>query len=234
MSDQNVFNGFFKETVQFFNRLKKHNEKEWFQSHRDDYESFVLTPARSFVMDMGERLKQVSPNINAVSKINKSLFRINRDTRFSADKSPYKTHMGIFFWEGQRPKMECSGFYFHMEPPNLMIGVGIYRISKQDLQRFRKAVVDPESGEKLSQAIKSISKLKGYEIGGTFYKRIPSGFDSSHPNSDLLRHNGLYAGTTIPIPDEMYSGELINFCWKNYKSLAPLHLWLVENRIGFF
>ncbi len=234
MLDRNVFNGFSKNTVQFFNRLKKHNEREWFQNHRDDYECYVLAPARSFVVEMGERLKKISPDINAVAKINKSLFRINRDTRFSADKSPYKTHMGIFFWEGQRPKMECSGFYFHLEPPNITVGVGIYRFPPQDLHRFRKAAVDPVSGEKLSQAVKSISQLKGYEIGGTFYKRIPSGFDSRHPNSGLLLHNGLYAGITVPIPDEMYSAELINFCWKNFKSLAPLHLWLVENRIGFF
>ncbi|MFC2166468.1 DUF2461 domain-containing protein [Acidobacteriota bacterium] len=234
MSDQNVFNGFSKDTVQFFNSLKKNNDREWFQSHRDDYDSYVLAPARSFVVDMGEKLKQVSPDINAVSKIDKSLFRINRDTRFSADKSPYKTHMGIFFWEGQRPKMECSGFYLHLEPPNIMLGVGIYRFSKQDLNRFRKAAVEPDSGESLEDAVKSISQLKGYDIGGKYYKRVPSGFDSAHPNSDLLLHNGLYAGKTVPIPDEMYSAELINFCWKIYKSLAPLHLWLVENKIGFF
>ncbi len=234
MSNQNDFNGFFKGTVQFFNRLKRHNEREWFQSHREDYESYVLTPARSFVVDMGERLKQISPDIKAVPKINKSLFRINRDTRFSADKSPYKTNMGIFFWEGIRPKMECSGFYFHLEPPNLMLGVGIYMFPKQELHPFRKAVVDPESGEKLSKVIKSISRLKGSEIGGTFYKRVPSGFDSSHPNSDLLLHKGLYAGKTVPIPEELYSAELINFCWKYFKALAPLHLWLVENKIGFF
>ncbi|MCJ7579991.1 MAG: DUF2461 domain-containing protein [Candidatus Aminicenantes bacterium] len=234
MLDQNVFIGFSKDTVQFFNRLKKHNERDWFQSRRDDYESYVLTPARSFVVDMGERLKQISPNIQAVPKIDKSLFRLNRDTRFSADKSPYKTHMGIFFWEGQRPKMECSGFYFHLEPPHIMFGVGIYRFPKQDLHRFRKAAGDPDSGERLSQVIKTLSQLKGYDIGGKFYKRIPSGFDSNHPNSDLLLHNGLYAGKTVPIPDEMYSAELINYCWKNFKSLAPLHLWLVENGIGFF
>jgi uncharacterized protein (TIGR02453 family) len=234
MPNQNVFNGFYKDTVQFLTRLKKHNEKEWFQSHRENYESYVLTPARAFVVDMGERLKQISPDILAVPKINKSLFRINRDTRFSADKSPYKTHIGIFFWEGVRPKMECSGFYFHLEPPHIMLGVGIYMFSKQDLFRFRKAAVDPESGERLSQTVKSISRLKDKEIGGRFYKRVPPGFDSSHSNSDLLLHNGLYAGKTVPIPEELYSVELINYCWKNFKVLAPLHLWLVENRIGFF
>lgn len=234
MSNQVVFNGFFKDTVQFFNRLKKHNEKDWFQSHKEDYESYVLTPARSFVAVMGERLKKISPDIKAVPKINKSLFRINRDTRFSPDKSPYKTHMGIFFWEGVRPRMECSGFYCHLEPPNLMIGVGIYMFPKQEMYRFRKAVVDPESGERLSRALTSISRLEGYEIGGRHYKRVPSGFDSHHPHADLLLHNGLYAGKTIPIPDEFYSSELINFCWKNFKALAPLHRWLVENRIGFF
>ncbi len=234
MSNHDVFDGFFKDTVQFFNRLKKHNEKEWFQSHREDYDSYVLTPARSFVVAMGERLKKISPEIKAVSKINKSLFRINRDTRFSADKSPYKTNMGIFFWEGARPRMECSGFYFHLEPPNLMLGVGIYKFPKTELHRFRKAVVNPESGESLSKAIKSISQVKGSEIGGTFYKRVPSGFDNTHPHSDLLRHNGLYAGKTVPIPEELYSAELINFCWKTFKDFAPLHLWLVENKIGFF
>ncbi len=234
MSNQVVFDGFFKDTVSFFNRLKKHNEKEWFQSHRGDYESYVLTPARSFVAAMGERLTEISPDIKAVPKINKSLFRINRDTRFSPDKSPYKTHMGIFFWEGVRPRMECSGFYCHLEPPNLMIGAGIYMFPKTGLFRFRKAVVDPESGESLSQALTSISRLKGYEIGGRHYKRVPSGFDSNHPHSDLLLHNGLYAGKTIPIPDEFYTAELINFCWKNFIALAPLHMWLVENRIGFF
>ncbi len=234
MSNQSGFDGFFKDTVSFFNRLKKHNEKEWFQSHREDYESFVLMPARSFVVEMGERLKQISPDIKAVPKINKSLFRINRDTRFSADKSPYKTHMGIFFWEGVRPRMECSGFYIHLEPPNLMIGVGIYMFPKQELFRFRKAVIDPNSGEKLSQVLTSISRLEGYEIGGTHYKRVPSGFERSHPNSKLLLHNGLYAGRTIPVPDEFFSAELIDFCWQNFKALAPLHLWLVENKIGFF
>jgi hypothetical protein len=115
-----------------------------------------------------------------------------------------------------------------------MIGAGIYMFPKTGLFRFRKAVVDPESGESLSQALTSISRLKGYEIGGRHYKRVPSGFDSNHPHSDLLLHNGLYAGKTIPIPDEFYTAELINFCWKNFIALAPLHVWLVENKIGFF
>lgn len=234
MPHHDLFSGFFKETVQFFNHLKKNNEKEWFQKHKDDYESYVQTPARSFVVNMGERLRQISPDIKAIPKINKSLFRINRDTRFSTDKSPYKTNMGIFFWEGQRPRMECSGFYFHLEPPNLMLGGGIYRLSKTELLRFRKAAVNPESSEKLTRVLDSINRLDGYEIGGMYYKRVPSGFDSRHRHADILRHNGLYTGKTIPIPDELFSAELIDFCWTHFKALAPLHLWLVENRIGFF
>lgn len=234
ISNQNNFNGFFKETVQFFDRLKKNNEKDWFESRREDYKSYVLRPARAFVVDMGERLKEISPDIKAIPKANKSLFRINRDTRFSDDKSPYKTHMGITFWEGLRPRMECSGFYFHLEPPNLMLGVGIYMFPKQELFRFRKAVVDPESGVRLSRALKSIAKIEGGELGGRHYKRVPPGFDANHPNADLLLHNGLYAGKRVPIPMEFYSAELINYCFKNFKAVAPLHLWMVENKIGFF
>jgi len=79
---------------------------------------------------MGEKLRPLCPGINAIPKVNKSLFRINRDTRFAKDKSPYKTNLGILFWEGQGKRMESSGFYFHLEENLLMIGCGMYKFPK--------------------------------------------------------------------------------------------------------
>lgn len=234
MTKEQNFQGFSKKTVQYFNNLKKNNNREWFHSHRKDYDTNVMEPSSAFVFAMGTRLKALSPNIMVIPKVNRSLFRISRDTRFSADKSPYKTNMGIFFWEGSRPRMECSGFYFHLEPPKLMLGVGIYMFPKQAFGRYRKAVVAPESGEELSAIIKKISKLEGYELGGKHYKRVPSGFDSSHSNAELLLYNGLYAGITTDIPDELYSTRIIDYCWKRFKPLVPLHQWLLSIRIGHF
>ena len=226
------FSGFSKKTVVFFNKLKKNNNKDWFESNKSDYESYVLEPSKAFVTTMGERLKDISSNIVAVPKVNKSLFRLHRDTRFSPDKSPYKTYMGIFFWEGSRPRMECSGFYFHLEPPMLLVGVGAYMIPRNLLDRFRRSVIDPEYGEELSGIIKKIVKVKGCVVGGKHYKRLPAGYDPSHPNAELLLYNGLHAYFENSIPDDFYSSTFVDYCLKKFKHLAPLHKWLVKRGIG--
>lgn len=233
MSEIPEFQGFSKETVAFFENLKRNNNRVWFESHRQEYENYVMKPAKAFVVAMGEKLRAAFPDIIASPKVNKSLFRITRDTRFSLDKRPYKTNLGFYFWEGTKPRMECSGFYFHLEPPIIVLGVGAYMFPKRWLDRFRRMVVDTEYGEELSDVIKRISKLKGCTLGGKYYKRIPSGYEASHPNAYLLLHNGLYAGCETDIPDELYSHELIDHCWKRFHALAPLHKWLVSIKMGF-
>ena len=104
MADKPSFNGFPKEGLKFLANLKKNNTKLWFEQHREDYNEFVLGPARDFVVAMGDKLKKISPKIIADPRIDKSIFRIYRDTRFSKDKSPYKTNIGIYFWEGKSKK----------------------------------------------------------------------------------------------------------------------------------
>ena len=93
-----AFNGFSIEMVKFFQNLKNNNSKQWFEAHRHIYDNYVLQPARVFVVEMGKRLEKIVPAVNAIPKVNQSLFRINRDTRFSKDKRPYKTNIGIWFW----------------------------------------------------------------------------------------------------------------------------------------
>ncbi|MBN1273283.1 MAG: DUF2461 domain-containing protein [Candidatus Aminicenantes bacterium] len=220
------FKGFSPETIRFFEKLKTNNNKAWFEKNRDVYEKFVLRPSKSFVEAVGEKLREFAPKIIAVPKVNGSLFRINRDTRFSADKSPYKTYMGILFWEGLRQKMESSGYYFHLETPNIMLAAGLYKISRPLLERYRNHVVDPERGADLAAVLARIEKMKGVSIGGQYYKRVPSGFDPEHSNARWLLHNGLYASWEGPVPDEFTSEKFIGFCIKHFKNLAPLHDWL--------
>ena len=228
MSDPLQFKGFSRETIDFFSDLSRNNNKEWFDRNKKNYETFVIEPARAFVTAMGERLEAVSPHIIANPKVNRSLFRIYRDIRFSPDKSPYKTHLGIFFWEGNRPRMECSGFYFHLEPRQLILGVGIYMFPRQLLDRYRRSVVDPEYGRELLDILTKISGIKDLKLGGEHYKRIPAGYDPSHPNAKLLLYNGLYGGYETHIPEELYSRSLIDYCWDKFIPLVPLHKWLVS------
>jgi uncharacterized protein (TIGR02453 family) len=223
-----VFSGFTKETVRFFTALRRNNNKEWFDKNRETYDRHVMAPAKLFVTAMGERLKSIAPRVVAVPKVNKSIFRINRDTRFSLDPSPYKTNLGILFWDGVRPKMESSGFYFHLEPPDLWLGVGMYMIPDPLLGRFRKAVVDAKSGAEIRKISTAISAMAGFSIGGEHYKRVPAGFDPTHPNASLLKHKGLYAGVETKIPEEFFSARLVDYCFERFEPLLPLHRWLMK------
>jgi uncharacterized protein (TIGR02453 family) len=227
MPEHLEFQGFSKETVKFFRELKRNNSTKWFDAHRKEYEAFVMNPAKAFVVAMGEKLHKLSPGIIAIPKINKSLFRINRDTRFSPDKSPYKTNLGIFFWEGSPSRMESPGFYFHLEPPHILLGAGIYMIPKYLFDAYRNSVVHPKYGKELGEILSQISKRKGYKLGGKQYKRIPSGYDSSHPNAQLLLHTGLHFGYEALIPEELYSKKLVSYCFEKFQPVYPLHRWLV-------
>lgn len=106
-----AFENFPMKTVGFLKKLSKNNSKEWFEEHRDDYNSKFLEPAFQFVTEMGDKLSSIAPDIMAVPKIDKSVFRLHRDVRFSKDKSPYKTNLGIYFWKGKR-KWKAPGSIF--------------------------------------------------------------------------------------------------------------------------
>lgn len=221
------FEGFPKECVRFWANVAKHNNKTWFEAHRADYERFVLEPSKQFVIAMGERLHLLSPRVSAVPAVNKSLFRIHRDTRFSPDKRPFKTYMGIYFWEGEGKRWECSGYYFHVEPPTLMLGAGIYVFPKALLPAYREAVND-KPGQELERTVKRLTASGAYSVGGEHYKRVPSGYDAQHPRAKLLRHNGLHALFKTGIPTEFYTPAILDYCFDRWRDMTPLHSWLVR------
>ena len=224
-SEQTTFDGFPRQCVTFWRQLKKNNDKVWFDAHRDDYEQHVKAPAQAFVAAMGERLIAISRTVEFEPRVNKSLFRINRDIRFSKDKTPYKTHMGILFWDGGK-RMACPGFYFQLDPARVLLAAGMHMFDKPMLQTYRDAVVHPKHGPALVRAIKKV-EAAGHSVMGKHYKRIPKGYDPEHKNAELLLHNGMGAMTEHPIPDELYSAELIDWCFTRYKAMAPLHTWLL-------
>ncbi len=220
------FSGFPEETEKFLSELMKNNRKVWFNEHRKEYDKVIVEPAKAFTEAMGERLTAVAPGIIAEPRINGSIFRIYRDTRFSRDKTPYKTHLGIFMWEGEGPKMECPGFYFHLEPPRLLLGGGIHIFSKSLLDEYRRSVVHPVHGPDLAEAVESV--LQKLHIGGRHYKRTPRGYDPEHPLAQLLLHNGLTAWTEGPVPEALYSTDIVDSCFDTFRKMVPIHRWLLK------
>ncbi len=215
-------------TLSFFRRLEMNNDRTWFDAHKKEYEHHVLTPARHFVGEIGSRLTGIRPDLQFSPAINQSIFRIYRDVRFSKDKSPYKTFLGILWWEGEGKKLESSGFYFQLDSESILMGCGMYQFSKPQLEAFRNALMDDKTGKALIQAINKGKHSDEFEIGGKYYKNTPRGFDKDHLYADYLKHNALYFSYTAPIPKEYGSERLLDWCMGIYLDMLPLHEWLVD------
>ncbi len=223
------FQGFPEGILDFFEKLRANNNKDWFDAHRDRFDDEVLNPAKAFVESMGRRLLVIAPHIHAEPRMNGSIFRIYRDVRFSKDKTPYKSHLAIWLWEGSSRKGDSAGFYLHLEPGNLSLGAGIYRFDKNQMNRYRKAVDEPSSGERLSSIIESVGSKEGFGIGGELYKKVPRGYDPDHPRGGLLKRKGLYAHTRSEPPHLVHTPELLDYCFERYHAMLPLHKWLLES-----
>jgi uncharacterized protein (TIGR02453 family) len=194
MNPNDILKNFPQSTAGYLNKLSRNNNREWFGANKDLYDSDFLEPAVDFVVAMGEKLLKISPDIHAIPKIDKSIFRIYRDVRFSKDKEPYKTNMGLYFWEGPGKKMEGSGFYFHIEPKRYGVGTGMYMFSKEHLKTFRDTVSDPVRGKELDSIVKKITKKGAYNINNKKYKKTPRGYDPDSEYSEYL----LYEMVFIP------------------------------------
>jgi uncharacterized protein (TIGR02453 family) len=223
-----TFTGFPEECLTFYKELAENNDTHWFEAHRQEFERHVMAPARLFVTAMGERLMEIAPGVVADPKVNRSLFRINRDIRFSQDKRPYKTNLALLFWEGPGKRMECPGFYFHLEPSGLMLGGGLYMFPKDLVEPYRQSVINEKQGTNLAKAVQKVVKAFKQELGGSHLKRVPKGYDKDHPLADLLLHNGLYIGTNVGLPLALHTPDLVDLCFDYYKKALPLHQWLVD------
>lgn len=213
--------------AEFLAKLSRNNNREWFEKHKDEYKSLFLEPTQNFVIEMGKKLQALRPNIIAVPKIDKSIFRLHRDVRFSKDKLPYKTNLGVLFWEGDDKKLESSGFYFHVEPKYFFLGAGTYQFSDTMIKAYREALTDETAGKQIASVVKLVEK-RGYKIGGEYFKRLPKGFDADPPQKKLLLHNGLYCFIEKNDLTQLKPKTIIEFCFKHFKAMLPLHSWLAD------
>jgi len=228
MKKELKFKGFSKKTVAFFKGLEKNNSKEWFDLNRDVYDDYVMGPAIEFVKEMGAQLKSISPNIVADPRRDKSIFRLNRDIRFSNNKIPYKTHLGIYFWEGEGKKLENPGFYFQLDKKNILLAAGMHIFPKHMLTPYREAVTDPIQGEKLIKIISRISKNKSYKLGWPKYKQVPRGFDPGHTNKEYLLYGGIVYIYEEKHPKELLSRKFIDYAFRIFEDLSSIQKWVME------
>lgn len=221
------FSGFPKEALGFLAGLERNNEKEWFDEQREVYERALMEPAKALVAALAPKLKQFAPTIHAEPRVNGSIMRMNRDVRFSKDKSPYKTHLDLIFWHGAEGRgWETPGFFFRLRPKSLLLGAGMHSLEGPLLERYRKAVADPKRGADLVK-LASALRADGYDVGGEHYKRPPAGYEAEGDRARFLLHAGLYAGLEEPPPRAIHSAAFVAHCAGRFRRMKPLFDWLI-------
>jgi uncharacterized protein (TIGR02453 family) len=225
------FSGFPKETFAFLAGIAAHNDKAWFDAHRDLYEAGYVAPARAFVEALGAELRKLSPAVKFEPKVNGSLQRINRDIRFSKDKRPYKEHLNAWFWHGDRKGWDTPGFWFSLGAAEVQLGVGMYGFDKERLESFRQSVIHPRSGKALLAAVAKVEKAGPYEIGGKTRKLMPRGFETDADRAGYLLYEGLFTAFRLP---SAAAGEpdFVKVAAGHYKKMWPIGEWLLAEVAG--
>jgi uncharacterized protein (TIGR02453 family) len=224
-----TFTGFPAQGVQFLRDLRDNNNKEWFEEHKSSYVELVQQPAIALVAALGQQLQSKFPDIQYDTRTNGSgsLLRPYRDTRFSADKTPYKTNVAMIFTPAGQKKMETPGFGLQISPEEVEVMTGIFQFTKPQLEAYRAAVLDERLGRTLQETVRDFPG-KGYRLDGKTYKRVPTGFDAGHPRAEWLKFSGLYA-YPAPLSLELAEGpELVTSLMMHFEHMAPLREWLKQ------
>lgn len=198
-----TFSGFPSDTFKFFRDLAKHNDRDWFQPRKAQFERVCLEPFKALTVAL-------DPPLGA-SKIS----RIYRDIRFSKDKSPYHTHLSTI----------VRGTYLWLSTKGLYIGNGIYMPDGPVLRKLRAAIDTDASGKALADLVRTLRK-KGYEVvSHETVSSTPRGYDADHPRLELLKMKDIHAGTTLE-PAELSTAKAVAAVQKASADVAPLAEWL--------
>jgi uncharacterized protein (TIGR02453 family) len=180
-------------TLKFLKQLKSNNNKEWFDSHRTEYES-AKEDFIAFVQDIITNIAVFDPEVKEI-KAKDCLFRINRDIRFSKDKTPYKTHMGAYI-SAEGRKSNYPGYYIHVQPGSCMAGGGAYELMPDELKRVRQEI---DYNGKEFKKITGSKRFKSFfgEVQGEKLKTVPKDYDASNPMINDLKFKNWYVMAKI-------------------------------------
>jgi len=198
----------------FLKDLAENNDREWFKAHQDEYEEHVREPALEFINDFAEPLGKISSHFVVDSrKVGGSLFRIQRDTRFSKDKTPYKVNTGMQFRHRAGKDVHAPGFYVHLQPGGCYMGVGLWRPETQVAYVIRRHIDENQTVWKRASRGKRFTDV--FEIDGDTLKRPPKGFDEGHPLIEDLKRKDFIGSARLTqrsITSDTFIDEFADNC----------------------
>ena len=198
----------------FLKQLKRHNDRDWFAKNKSRYEECVQRPALAFITEFAAHLYDISPQFVADARPTRgSLFRIYRDTRFSPDKRPFKTHVGIRFSHAKGKDVHAPLFYLHLEPERCFAAAGIWHPDNPALTKVRTAIVNrPDEWKK----VRSKLTLEGDKL-----QKPPRGFDPAHPFVEDLKMKDFVTSVEFREP-AICSGKFVRDYAAACRKMAPL------------
>jgi uncharacterized protein (TIGR02453 family) len=219
---------FTRGLLRFLRELAKNNNRTWFGANKARFEEDVRDPLLEFIRDFGAPLARISPHyVSDPRPVGGSLFRIYRDTRFSKDKTPYKTNMGAQFNHVDAAEVHAPGYYLHLDPAGSFACAGVWHPEPQDLEKIRRAIVD--APEKWRRILKG-KKLCGAfgELEGESLTRPPRGYDPAHPLIDDLKRKDFIV--TAPLTEDLivaadFMARFVGLC----RTAAPLLEFLTRS-----
>lgn len=193
---------FNPESVAFLTELKNNNNRDWFNENKSRYEEQVLDVALRFVQSMQDPLAEIAPHFTAIPKrMGGSLMRVYRDTRFSKNKTPYKTNIGIQFRHEQARDVHAPGYYVHIDPDQVFLGAGMWRPASDALRGIRERISEkPAEWERVRDD--KIFK-RHFKLGGETLTRPPRGFDKEHPQIADIRRKDFIAVKNMTLDDAL-------------------------------
>lgn len=207
----------------FLSQLATNNDREWFKANQNQYEDEVRTPALHFIQAMQPHVLALSPRLVALpKKVGGSLMRPQRDARFSKDKTPYKTNVGIQFRHFQGKDVHAPGLYLHIANEGCFLGVGIWHPDSKALNKLRTCIDENPNAYK-----KALTQLRaaGFEMEGDSLIRPPKGFDKTHPMLDELKRKDFIAIKPIEIK-QIQDKHFVPWCAKEFEQTQKLMAYL--------
>jgi len=221
-----MFQGFSKKGIALLKEFETNNTKEFFESKRSEYEKYILEPNKAYVQEMGEVLQILVPTIHAIPKINKSLFKIFRDSRFHPVE-PLKNKIGIIIWQGSGHRLQSSSFYMHYSKDELFVATGIRNFKPPLLKTYREYIQDDIKREELHTILEKL-QAKGYSIPAPFYKNMPRDCNKENRYSYLYKMKAIYAFKTFLIDEVFFTKKIIERNFAIYQDMAQLQKWCYE------
>ena len=224
-------------TFRFLRALRRNNRRDWFHAHKEEYEAVVRQPCLRLITDLAGPLRTISTQLVASPRaVGGSLFRIHRDTRFSADKSPYKTHVGMSFYHAATKatargslgtaalgRLDAPVLYLHLEPGASFTGGGIWHPQPETLKRLRDFLIDnPRSWQRATRA-RAFTRV--FELTGDTLTRPPRGYNPAHELIVDLKRKDFVA--SAPLADaEILRPDIVRLLMRHFRLMRPMLDWL--------